>query len=455
MYDGTEQEIQENETGSRFSSIGWKSCLLLIVLLIGVFTTPLALLYRWYEVRPVGSNESFIEDDFEGINRLAFVTSGRKLVTIGPNGEDFRQLAILPNQVAFPAWSPDGSLLAITVGSDVYITADVEASSLNSELDSIYEGSDLSPFYAYWSPDSTQLSFLTNHPEGLALHLANVGAGGGAASIVALGQPFYWDWTQDSNQLLIHSGMLGSNARLALIDHQGNGEDVARPGFFHTPGISASGELRAYAALDESRNSQLIIQDVSGNLLFSEPHLGQVSLLWSPVDELLAISSPVSNSIASYGPLRIVDPIINEIRTLTSDNIVAFFWSPNGRSIAYFTFSNHDFGAVQAYSPVGKNDHRARIQRQVDELTLDLWIVDVDSQQKRLLLNFSPSRTFTHQFLPFFDQYALSHRIWSPQSDALTIPILEDGVSHIAIVYLNRTEIQLLSSGEIAFWSQQ
>jgi len=455
MYDGSEQEIQENETTSRFGSIGWKSCLLLIVMLIGVFTTPLALFYRWYEARPVGSEESFFEDDTEGINRLAFVASDRKLVTVGPNGEDFRQLATLPNQLAFPAWSPDGSLLAITVGSNVYIMADVEAASLNNEFESIYESSDLSPFYAYWSPDSTQLSFLTNHPEGLALHLADVGAGRDAASIVALGQPFYWDWTQDSDQLLIHSGMLGSNARLALIDHQGNGADVAKPGFFHAPGISASGELRAYAALDESRTSQLIIQDVSGNQLISEPHLGQVSLLWSPVDELLAISSPVSNSIASYGPLRIVDPIKNEIRTLTSDNVVAYFWSPNGRSIAYFSFSNHDIGAVQALVPPGKNNHRARIQGQVDELTMDLWIVDVDSQQKRLLLNFSPSRTFTHQFLPFFDQYALSHRIWSPQSNALTVPILEEGVSHIAVVYLDRTEIKLLSSGEIAFWSQQ
>ena len=86
---------------------------------------------------------------------------------------------------------------------------------------------------------------------------------------------------------------------------------------------------------------------------------------------------------------------------------------------------------------------------------MDLWVVDVGSQDKRLLLKFSPSRTFSHQFLPFFDQYALSHRIWSPDSRALTIPILEEGVSHIAVVDLDREDVKLLSTGEIAFWSQQ
>jgi TolB protein len=86
---------------------------------------------------------------------------------------------------------------------------------------------------------------------------------------------------------------------------------------------------------------------------------------------------------------------------------------------------------------------------------MDLWIVDVDSQDKRLLLKFSPSVAFAHQFLPYFDQYALSHRIWSPDSDALIIPILEEGVSHIAVVRLDREEIDVLSTGEIAFWSQQ
>ena len=455
MYEETEQENQDYEQTSWLRSIGWKSCLLLTVMLVGVFTAPLSLFYRWYEARPVGPAELILQDRSEAINRIAFVTSDRELATISPDGNDLRQLAILPNRLAFPAWSPDGSLLAIAVGSNVYIAADEEAEGLNNELDSIYESSDQSPFYAYWSPDSSQLSFLTNHPEGLALHLADVGPGRGDETIVATGQPFYWDWTQDGDQLFIHTGLLGTNARLALIDSQGEGPEIARPGLFQVPGISSSGQLRAFAELDESRRSHLIIQDVNGNQLMSEPHLGQISLLWSPVDELLAISSPVSNSTANFGPLRIVDPVNNEIHRLISDNVVAFFWSPDGRSIAYFTFSEQDFGAVQALAQPSKSNHRARVQSQAEELMMNLWVVDVDSQDKRLLLKFSPSVAFTHQFLPFFDQYALSHRIWSPDSDALIIPILEEGVSHIAVVHLDREEIDLLSSGEIAFWSQQ
>ncbi len=455
MYEDIEQEVQDHEQASWLRSIGWKSCLLLSVMLIGVFTAPLAVFYRWYEARPVGPADSIFQDRADVINRIAFVTSNRELATISPDGDDLRQLAILPNRLAFPAWSPDGSLLAIAVGSNVYIAADKDAEGQSNELDSIYESSDLSPFYAYWSPDSSQLSFLTNHPEGLALHLADVGPGSDEENIVATGQPFYWDWTQDGEQLFIHTGLLGANARLALIDSQGEGPEIARPGFFQVPGISSSGQLRAFAELDESRTSHLIIQDLNGNKLMSEPHLGQISLLWSPVDELLAISSPVPNSAANFGPLRVVDPVNNEIHRLTSDNVVAFFWSPDGRSIAYFTFSDQDFGAVRALAQPLKSNHRARIQSQAEQLTMDLWIVDVDSQDKRLLLKFSPSVAFAHQFLPYFDQYALSHRIWSPDSDALIIPILEEGVSHIAVVRLDREEIDVLSTGEIAFWSQQ
>lgn len=47
-------------------------------------------------------------------------------------------------------------------------------------------------------------------------------------------------------------------------------------------------------------------------------------------------------------------------------------------------------------------------------LRLNLWCVNVESGEQHLITTFEPADLFVNQFLPFFDQYALSHRIWSP-----------------------------------------
>ena len=118
MYEDPGEEFQEKEKSLWLRALSWKSCLLLSVMLIGVISTPIALFYRWYEDRPLAPEDGYVEEQTDDvINRIAFVTSDRELATISPDGEDLRQIAILPNRLAFPAWSPDGSLLAIAVGS--------------------------------------------------------------------------------------------------------------------------------------------------------------------------------------------------------------------------------------------------------------------------------------------------------------------------------------------------
>lgn len=450
-----ENEKRNTEQKPRQASTGWKSCLLLVVMLIGVFTTPLALLYRWYEKQPDMARALNFDGGQEQINRIVFITLDQQLATISPDGENIRLLAELPDRLTFPAWSPDGSRLAVALDSRIFLFADEEPESLTITKEPIYDDAGQSPFYVYWSPDSTKLSFLTNHPDGLALQIADVSEGRSATELVAIGQPFYWDWSREGDSLLIHSGLLGNNARLALIDNHGEGQDIARPGFFQAPGFSASGRLKAFAEIDQTRISHLIVQDDDGKEIVSVPHSGQISMLWNPIDELLATSSPASDRSGSYGPLSIIDPSNNHIEQITQDNVVAYFWSPDGKKIAYFTPSGQDLGGVQALSLPAKGDALARTHNQGGNLKLDLWVADVQSLDKRQLLRFTPSSAFMRQFLPYFDQYALSHRIWSPDSNDLIMPIVEEGVSHIAIIPVGQGDIQFLSAGEIGFWSQQ
>jgi TolB protein len=80
-------------------------------------------------------------------------------------------------------------------------------------------------------------------------------------------------------------------------------------------------------------------------------------------------------------------------------------------------------------------------------------VVDIDSGQRRLLKTFLPTEEFLTQFLPFFDQYALSHHLWSPGSDALVLPVVENGQAHILVVPADGSTSHPLAHGTMAFWS--
>jgi TolB protein len=121
--------------------------------------------------------------------------------------------------------------------------------------------------------------------------------------------------------------------------------------------------------------------------------------------------------------------------------------------IAYFSVHGRDLGGVQAAMQGSKSRQLGKMQDR--ELILDLWVVDTASANRRLLTAFTPADIFVTRFLPFFDQYALSHRLWSPSSDALVLPISNEGVSEVSIVPLDGGDAIPLVRGEIGFWSQQ
>jgi TolB protein len=151
----------------------------------------------------------------------------------------------------------------------------------------------------------------------------------------------------------------------------------------------------------------------------------------------------------------LLDPSTGETKTLTQANVLAFFWSPDGQQIAYLTLPQQPDRGIQAvsFSPIGQSENVGVFQR--EELRFELWSVDVQTAEKTRLATFLPSGLFLSQFLPFFDQYALSHRLWSPKGDAIVFPMVQDGISHLSIVQVDSGEIDVLTDGEIGFWSHQ
>ena len=64
-----------------------------------------------------------------------------------------------------------------------------------------------------------------------------------------------------------------------------------------------------------------------------------------------------------------------------------------------------------------------------------------------------PSQIFIDQFLTFFDQYAISHRIWAPDSSSVLVPITDAGSETRLAVMPRNGDQRILIDGEIGFWS--
>lgn len=393
------------------------------------------------------------------INRIAFVNDRGQVETISPDGGNRRTLTDAVQRFQFPAWSADSQYLAAiggdAAGSAVYVMRDEES----ADPERLFYSRSQTPFYLYWSPDSRTLSFLANHPsEGIGLHLVSIGDGS-ESRLLATGQPFYWNWAASGRQILIHTGFIGDEARLALIDAEGDGsgDNIAEPGLFQAPGISADGRYWAYAE-SEGGASHVVIADTQSDEQRRERHAGLAAMAWSPVANQLAFISSANRDGSSFvGPLRLIDAQTGDVHLLSRETVLAFFWSPNGQYIAYFSLSEGEEGDINVAWPVPPNDRRGGLAKPAPQPVLpllSLGVIDVSTGEGRHLTRFRPTPLFVTQFIPFFDQYALSHRIWSPTSDALVVPMDESGANQIVVVLLTG-QTRTLAEGSSAFWSHQ
>lgn len=389
--------------------------------------------------------------------RLVIVNPRGQLVTMTADGQERSVLTEGDYRFQFPAWSPDGRWIAaiansLTESGVFILTPDGAAPTI------VYEDSRDIPIYLSWSPDSAQVSFIANHPaDGIALYLAP--ADGGGSQLVTTGQPFYWDWTGDSASLLLHTGFVGSNPRLTFWDvaQATAGEALSAPGYFQSPDLSPSGRYIAYASENGADERQITVVERATGHSVQAPHRGLAALAWSPAADTLAYIAGVGETETFFGPLRLLDPATGAVSTLSADLVVAFFWSPDGRTLAYLTPHGAEPRSRDLARPADPMAPRPTLRLIQEErgVTLDLWLVDVASGEARLNSAFQPSTLFLAQFLPFFDQYARSHRVWAPDSQSLVLPTTSDGLAFIARFFTDGRPPDLVTLGFSAFWTWQ
>jgi len=456
MYEADEENDDLQETKSRTWPTKVISSCLVVVMLCTIAATPIAVAYRYYEQWRV-SRESTVDGSGSGrVNRIAYISADRQLVTSAPDGTDLRILSA-EGAFQFPAWSPDGSEIAIIGGSTLYSFQDRDGAEESGAYSILYQDEADQPIYLYWAPDGQEVSFLTNHADSLALQMATTGSAP-ESRILATGQPFYWDWDPNGDELLIHSGLPGEEAKLALLNSEIDTfeKSIAEAGSFQAPGFSYDGHYWAYAQIGPEGGNHLTIRRASDgqeSMLESVP--GMLAMSWSPQDNLLAYTSAGDRSHAFYGPMHLVNADTGDRLLLVNDTVIAFFWSPDGRSIAYFKFADPVEDSVQVNAEASSRIVLSKPAVQQSRIRLELWVASIGSGESTWLATFEPPGLYMSQFLPFFDQYALSHRIWSPESDALILPMVDSDGPRIYIVSADGDEILPVARGQIGFWSHQ
>lgn len=394
--------------------------------------------------------------------RIAFISSEGQIGTAAPDGSQLRQLTDDEGRIyLFPAWAPQGDRIAAisssTSGAGVHTVSD----AAGAEATELYFDEDDAPIYLYWSRNGENVSFIASYESALGLFLAPAD-GAGENLLLATGQPLYWDWVAQEERLLVHTGTPQSGARVTFVDvaeAQSSGDEVSTPGYFQAPVVSADGAYIGFAEVDANESRWVVIRERATGGTSRTEHAGVAAMGWSPTENRLAIISADSPrrspALNYYGPLRLLDADTGDAQMLVDERVLAFFWSPDGQKIAYLTVAAGQGEQVAERTGGGPWQRRGKLAAQHEELRLSLSLVDVFDGQRAHLLDFRPTEIFVRQFLPFFDQYALSHNIWSPDSSALVIPVIEGEQGKIYAVNANGQGIQAVAEGLVAFWSNR
>ena len=394
--------------------------------------------------------------------RIAVIGAGGALRTMNADGGRPTEYPLTDVALGIPAWSPDGTRIAAT-GQDsdsiaIYLFQAAEPTAAPKVL---YDSPDHPPFYLYWSPDGRQIAFLSTEPVGIALRI--VPADGSAeARVVRQGAPLYWDWL-GSDRLVAHIGLSGTGSFLGEVDLQGSSVEQEKldPGYFRSPAVSHDRAYRAYVTSADGTTGSVTVESADRSNRQVAPVYGIAALAFDPTGESLAFVAADKPQLEDpgfpLGPLRALDPVTGQTRTLLDGDVIGFFWAPDGRTIAALTLTppgGEIVGVPGAglASATGPAPGAGPGSVQAGGVGLTLVFVDVAAGSIRAQRAAQVTSRFVNFVLPYYDQYALSHRIWAPDSSAIALPLVADGKDEVFVIPTDGSAGRPLEDAELGFW---
>ena len=416
-------------------------CVLVAVLIGFVLmqTTPIA--------APIGNAAPVA--NAAALNRLAVIANGQ-IYTIDPDGANRVDLAHNGSvPTAAVIWSHDGQHL-IFVASERNQSRVTSARADGQEARVLFEN-DLArePFYLYGAPDDQHVAFLVpNMLDGMRLYIAQPDQPDSAQAAVS-GQPNYASWSPDSQALLVHIGSTDADAFVGTYDLMA--EDTHKletePAAFQAPGWSPANEAQWLYARQSAANNQLVLGSDSQRRTLAEFD-GGIAFSWSPDGQRIAYALNTPDSFL-YQELTVIDLQDSSPTVVFNGNVLAFFWSPDGTRLAYLT------GALVEPSSIGRAGGLAAPMRRQRTLQLTWHVIDLAHDRTIDLNTFAPTSGFLY-LIQYFDQFAQSVALWSPDSRSLVYtgqPLIGERGVYVIDTEDSAVQPQFIGPGDFAIWS--
>ena len=357
-----------------------------------------------------------------------------------------------------PTWAPDGRSLAFartqitarrSLTTSIWVAAGDE-----TEPREVYRSDSLRPIYLYWSPDSAKLTLLSQPLGSASLELGVIDVTADLYRKLDQGQPYYWSWLPDNSALITHVGgdvRFNQAARLSLVPldpSRAKSDFNIPPAGFQAPAVSPDGRYMAYVTAS-ANGSGLVLRELQGpdeRLLADVP--GVAYFAFAAQGARIAVMTSERPGPSADGRLTVFDTAGDADLVLPNDDVIAFFWAPNGRRLAYLVPARTDGDEEGlAIDPV--------FAREQGHFYAELRVVNVRRGNSWQVAQFPLSPRFVREQLPYFDQYLRSTSLWSPDSRSLAYPALTaDGRPGIFVSPATGTlRPQLVAEGEFAHWS--
>lgn len=385
-------------------------------------------------------------------NKIAYIGEDHNVYTINADGDNRTALttdADTRRHYQWPIWSTDGRLAYFCcdtlVARELLLQVFISASS-TAPGKLIYDAQDESHTYAYWSPENCAESA---NCRDLAVLVSQAGApfkveiirdSGISPSSQSVGQasPYYFSWNPEGTQLLRQQNGTLVNTFDVL---EGENLDALsdEAGLFQAPQWSPVDDRLLYAVRNENNRSDLVISQAGEESIVLPNIDGLVAFNWSPDGQFIAYRVLSRDGV---GALNVINAQTEEIvATSATESVIAFFWSPDSQKLAYITPSDLP------------GTFSASFQQNDPQLT---WaVLDVTNGLTRPYADFSPTQELVY-LLTYFDQFAQSHQLWSPDSTQLVYAeTLDDDSTSITILDINAedTVTSSVANGVIGIWS--
>jgi Tol biopolymer transport system component len=407
--------------------------------------------------------------------QIAFVTTdgnialtditGRKRINVTNDAylSEDRQAGMI---YQFPTFSSDGQSIAFvslstTADFDgVTQTVHIAPTAGGSVINDLYASDEWGIPYLDFSPDGSQVAFLTINARAGAVRV--VSSAGGDASVFESGSPMYWHWRNDSAAMLTHFNGRAEergDAAITLLNINGatqpdRTEVDALPGAFQAPQFSPDGKHMLFV-VNAGGQDELVLAGADGKPICAVmPIDTNAYFAWSPDGGKVAVMD-TQTPAQLPAPVFVHDFASGEDNTV-QDEASAFFWSPDGKRLAtYRLVSNAPQTSISNRNTGGPLNAPAQ---QASRVVLRIEVIDIATSESTRVADTLPSQQFG-QYLQYFDQYSRAVSPWSPDGRHLVFSTLlpDNNTADIAVASFDASEagpsLKRVAAGVVAFWS--